>query len=346
VSARPIKISPEERHSRPAAALVSLSVRCLALAGIWLSEAAAAELKLGEASVLRLIEGGDAVEALTRRDDYITQMSSFDRQVRLQTDRDVSEAELLPFISQNVLPWEPADVERITPIVDAVAKKLEPWKLRLPTVVQLIKTTGREEGNAAYCRGSSIVLPRTVIENRRHDLARLLTHELFHILSRHNPELRESLYASIGFKPCNEVPLPEPLRARKITNPDAPINDHFITVEHEGRAVELMCVLFSNAERYDAARGGSLFSYLTFRLMMLENDNGVRRPAVVDGQPVLLEATNVPGFAEQVGRNTRYLIHPEEILADNFVLLVDGRIDVATPRVVQEMGRILQAAPK
>jgi hypothetical protein len=51
----------------------------------------------------------------------------------------------------------------------------------------------------------------------------------------------------------------------------------------------------------------------------------------------------VPGFAEQVGRNTTYIIHPEEILADNFVLLIDGRINLPTQRVVEEMGKVLQA---
>jgi hypothetical protein len=52
----------------------------------------------------------------------------------------------------------------------------------------------------------------------------------------------------------------------------------------------------------------------------------------------------VPGYDAQIGANTKYVIHPEEILADNFVFLVDGRIDLPTPRVVEAMGRILQAA--
>ena len=52
----------------------------------------------------------------------------------------------------------------------------------------------------------------------------------------------------------------------------------------------------------------------------------------------------MPGFAEQVGTNTDYIIHPEEILADNFVFLINGRVDLPSQRVVQEMGRILQEA--
>ena len=57
---------------------------------------------------------------------------------------------------------------------------------------------------------------------------------------------------------------------------------------------------------------------------------------------MLLDPDDVPGYHEQIGRNTRYIIHPEEILADNFVFLLDGRIDLPTPRVVEQMGKVLQ----
>jgi hypothetical protein len=164
------------------------------------------------------------------------------------------------------------------------------------------------------------------------------------VFSSHNPALRKALYESIGFRQCNEVALPAPLADRKITNPDAPVNDQFITVTHNGGAMELMPVLFSKTARYDVARGGNLFAYLDFKLMALENVGGVRRAATVDGQPLFFEPAAVPDFAEQVGRNTRYIIHPEEILADNFVFLLDGRNDLPTPRVVEQMGKILQAA--
>ena len=47
------------------------------------------------------------------------------------------------------------------------------------------------------------------------------------------------------------------------------------------------------------------------------------RAVLVDGQPVLHEAS-VPDFHRQIGSNTGYIIHPEEILADNFAALVTG----------------------
>ena len=42
----------------------------------------------------------------------------------------------------------------------------------------------------------------------------------------------------------------------------------------------------------------------------------IRRPVLATGEPVLLDPANVPDFHEQIGRNTKYIIHPEEVLAD------------------------------
>lgn len=49
----------------------------------------------------------------------------------------------------------------------------------------------------------------------------------------------------------------------------------------------------------------------------------------------------VSGFFEQVGRNTNYVIHPEEILADNFSLLILGERRVPSPEILEKMQGIL-----
>ncbi len=292
-------------------------------------------------TVIRFGDVREGVAALTRQDEYIKQMGPFDRQVRLQTDREVSEHELLAFMGANVLAWSDDDVQQLTPVLEAMGKKLEPWTLNLPREVLLVKTTGREEGHAAYCRGAAIVIPEALISKGTKVLEMVLPHEIFHIASSHNPALREALYQIVGFKACNEVELPKALRVRKLTNPDAPVNDHYIMVTLNGRSVELMPLLFSAVEYYDPNRGGTLSSYMEFKLMVLENSDGVRRPALVNGQPMLLRPNSVPGFMEQVGRNTSYLIHPEEILADNFVLVINERMNLPSQRIVEEMGKVL-----
>jgi hypothetical protein len=45
----------------------------------------------------------------------------------------------------------------------------------------------------------------------------------------------------------------------------------------------------------------------------------------------------VSGFMEQVGKNTDYVIHPEEVLADNFALLVLNSHQAASPDILRKM---------
>ena len=161
--------------------------------------AAAADIRLTPTSVACFADVREGISMLTQRDDYIRQMSPFDRQVRLKADRRVTEEELLAFMSQHVQPWSEAEIARLTPIIARVVKKIAPWRLNLPATVLLVKTDGREESGAAYCRGPAIVLPQNMIDAPPEMLDKVLPHEFFHVLSSHNPELRERFTARSGF---------------------------------------------------------------------------------------------------------------------------------------------------
>jgi hypothetical protein len=187
------------------------------------------------------------------------------------------------------------------------------------------------------------MLPQSEVTKSQKDLQKLICHELFHILSRQNPELREKLYAIIGFTKCNEIKLPPELERRKITNPDAPRNDHFIRLQISGRESLAVPILVSSVETYDVKRGGEFFSYLQFQFLVVEKDGDSEKlKPVMDGSaPKLVGANQVSGFMEQIGRNTDYIIHPEEILADNFALLVLGQPDVPSPEILRKMKEVL-----
>ena len=61
-----------------------------------------------------------------------------------------------------------------------------------------------------------------------------------------------------------------------------------------------------------------------------------------DEKPFLLEPTEAKGFQEKIGRNTRYIIHPEETMADNFVFLVFGQKNLPNPEIVWAMKKVFQ----
>jgi hypothetical protein len=224
-----------------------------------------------------------------------------------------------------------------------MGKKLAALDAGLTGRVILVKTTGLEEAGAAYTRGAAIILKQSALQADDDALERLLLHELFHVVSRSAPGLRRELYAVIGFAPANEIDLPASLAGRKITNPDAPRIDCRIEVLADGRRVSATPVLYSREAAYDPATSGGLLAAMEFKLLVLEETGGQWVAASREGKPWLLDPEKTPSFHEKIGANTGYVIHPEEILAENFVLLATGTRNLRTPRVVEGLHRVLRS---
>ena len=302
-----------------------------------------AEIKFGETCEIVFASMDEARDVLTQRDDYVQRMSPFDRAARMKTNRDVSEKEYLEFVGSHVRDWNENERQNMTVAIQAVQKDLEPYSHLFPPKVFIIKTTGKEEGGAAYTRSNAVVFPESFLKKAPARIKKILCHELFHILSRANPELREKFYSAIGFEKCEEVEFPSHLKARKITNPDAPRNDHCIHLQVEGQECWGIPILYSNSERYDILKGGEFFNYLQFQFLLVDRkeDSLTVKPLYEGTNPRLIDISHASGFYEQVGRNTQYIIHPEEILADNFALLVLASENVQSPEILEKMKNIL-----
>lgn len=303
-----------------------------------------AQMRLGSDTTLAFSTVDEGKQILTAQDDFVHRMSPFDRAARMKTDKDVSEKDYLEFVGKNVLAWTGAEQQKITTSFQGVRTELEALSLPFPKKVFFVKTTGKEEGGAAYTRANAIVFPKAYLRVPITKIQKIICHELFHIMSRTNPDLREKLYMAIGFMKCNEVEFPLILKSRKITNPDAPRNDHCIRIQFKAKDHWAIPILFSSAEKYNVERGGEFFNYLQFQFLLVErtDDSLFVKPVYNGKEPQLAGMQQVSGFFEQVGRNTRYIIHPEEILADNFALLVLREPDVPSPAIIKKLEGILK----
>ncbi len=299
--------------------------------------------QLQPGTVVRFSPVEEGRKVLARRDEYLAALSPFDRSARLKTAAAVDEKTFVKFVTGEVVAWSPEEIAAITTSLKAVRARLSGYKLGFPAEIQLVKTTGKEEGGAAYCRSNAVMLPARMVSRKEKAMVRLLLHEFFHILSRNQPELRDKLYSIVGFLPCGEVKLPPALELRKLTNPDAVGSRYRVEVKVDEESLSLVPVLYSSSESYDEKKGGEFFRYLVFRLMAVKEVNGKWVPALKDGKPRLLDPAGVKDFHRKIGKNTGYIIHPEEILADNFVLLMLGKEKVPTPRILEEMARLLKA---
>ena len=279
---------------------------------------------------------------LGRRDEFVRALSPFDRSARLKTPRNVSEEEYLTFVRRQSLDWTAGEMARVRAVLTSAGEKLAALRPFANTKFVFVKTSGLEEGGAAYTRGAAVFLPRAVLEKPGPELEKLVLHEMFHVVSRGDPILRRALYALIGFEVTEDIELPPSYRSRKITNPDAPTFDSVVELPFEKESIHVAPVLFSRTAAYDPQKGGEFFDYLQFRLMVVEKRDGRWSPVLRLGEPRLLEVKHVPSFFDRIGRNTNYVIHPDEILADNFVYLIQEKTDLPTPGIVLKMRQVLR----
>jgi len=280
---------------------------------------------------------------LSTPDDFTRGMSAFDRQARAQVAEPPSPEEFLKFAGKAAIDWPEKEQRALQASWDKVVPKMAALGAVLPEgKITMIRTNGKEDIGVAYTRGTSIIFHPDFIAAAK-DLDALLAHELFHIISRANPKLRDQLYAIIGFTPCGEIAFPKSLAARKISNPDAPYNQHSITLKIGGKDRPALPVLVAS-RRFDVDRKEDMFSYVMLQFLVVEKkaDHWVAAE-LKDGSPHLVAPIRIGNFSEQIGKNTNYIIHPEEILADNFKFLVLGKKGLPNPEIIEKMRAIFAA---
>lgn len=279
-----------------------------------------------------------AKELLSQEDEFTESWSQFDIDSRCAKQNSTKE-ELFKLISENARAWtteEEGKIKAILKNVDGLIKE-QGYNIAIPEEVFLVKTTGLEEGGAeGYTRGKYIVLKDNIIDKPNEMLQSLIIHELFHVLTRNNPEFRADMYQIIGFGLMPKIDYPAKIKHLRITNPDAPQTDSYISLEVDSQKMDYMMVLYSKGD-YE---GGSFFQYLQVGFLQLEGDS-TKNVVLKEKEPTIYPMMEVKGFFEQVGRNTQYIIHPEEILAENFVLAILNEKELSDQAIVDEIKKKL-----
>ena len=268
-------------------------------------------------------------------------MSDFDLRVMMRTTQHRTVADSLALARSSALTWTADERRRITAAYDSIRPELKDLSMPLPREVLLIKTSGAEEWEAAYTRGSAIILPVGDLNSSEQGLRRLVAHELFHVVARAFPQTIDRIYPAMGFHPCGSLSLPPEIAARVLNNPDTPRNDHCIELTAATGRVVGMPVLLSPDGKFDPELRGGIGAVLsrmqTGLLEVTPDPGGVAQPVMVNGSPRIIPWKELPDLAVKIGRNTGYLIHAEEMLADNFALLVTRATNVPSPEVLERI---------
>ncbi|MGS2722765.1 hypothetical protein ACVBEJ_03405 [Porticoccus sp. GXU_MW_L64] len=307
------------------------------------NQLALADIPLSENTTVVFASKKQAAKLLGQKDAYSERLSRFDLTAKMQRKKPATKKQFLTFASKQGMAWSEQEQQTISDVFNSFRHSIAPYSKFLPEKIHLVKTTGRVESAAFYVRGNSIHVPVQQMVLPEDKLKTVMLHNLFHIIASNNPELRDRLYAAIGFVKTNELVLPDGLKEREINNPDVPILSHLIKITVDGQEHWATPVIYSETD-YNRAVKRIFFQYLNVG-MLVYNWDGKSDPvaAIKDGAPFFAPADQITGLYEQIGRNTKYLFHAEEVLADNFALLVQGH-RVASPEVLERMRQAFQAA--
>lgn len=313
------------------------------------------EIQLSPAKRVLFLNGEEAAAAITtdRHDGFFEKVTAAEISIQMKKPLSGSEnldnlrADYIEFLKTDVEAFSPAETDFLAGIIEHVFKTSEQVSKEIfPKELKLIKTKGRHYGNSVYyTRDNCIIIPQNELDNRdRGAMTSVMFHELFHVYSRLNSRQRSQLYGLIGFESLEfgKLVLPEGLAARVLFNPDGVNIAQKITLQTKsGQALTAIPVIFANETGY-AKNKSEFFSYLEFNLFEIrpEGNNWIVMTAA-DGFSSTLNLKELPDFFRQIRDNTHYIIHPDEVLADNFAFLMQSKNDAAVTARFSDAGKNL-----
>ena len=188
-----------------------------------------------------------------------------------------------------------------------------------PKKIEIIKTNMNHYGASVfYTRENRIIIPENLLRRELdQEFSNAILKQIFHIYLRYNYWKRIELYNAIGFEPLNVLEVPTTLKKRILLNPNgiAPTIIHHIS-DNSGEEFSAVPIIYTD-EKQEVFRNLSFYSTINFALYKVEHGELM---TTIDGNSTI-DMPSITNFYEQIGTNTTYIIHPNEILADNFVLL-------------------------
>ena len=194
-----------------------------------------------------------------------------------------------------------------------------------PNEIKLIKTKGNHYGDETYyTRENSIIIPKAALIKPNYDeFLRVILHEISHIYTRTNPSAKAKLYAAIGFKRIAQpLVIPDSLKHRLLTNPDG-VDENWATklTLDGGKEAFALPLIYANENTLNPSKT-AFFQYLGwnyFEMTPSVSGKDLVIQTIGAQQKSTLNTTGINQLFKDKF-NTDYIIHPDEIIADNFAI--------------------------
>ncbi len=297
------------------------------------------EVKVGNKVVL-LLDSIAAAQAITtdRYDHYFELVTASEMSIQMKRPLNGSEtrADLLPayidFLKTDVAGFDYAESKFVAEVMEKAFRTVQGVATNIfPDTLRLIKTKGTHYGDGVwYTRENDIIIPANELAGKKTNaFTTTIYHELFHVYSRLNPGKSAQLYKLIGFTGIglDKLRLPANLSNRVLYNPDGVDFAQKITLtQADGSKMDAIPVIYSKHMGLQEGQN-EFFGYVEFNLFPITaNADGSWQVGVKeDGFSSPLQLDGLPDFFRQIKDNTGYIIHPDEVLADNFSFIMIRR---------------------
>ncbi len=287
----------------------------------------------------RYATASEGKDLLLSNEAYYAGFSQNDLDFRMQKSGATMD-ELKAFAAEQVLDFtdeEKAKLdERLAEMTGVLAERC--YSLPPLDEIVFVKTTMAEECDAGgYTHGTTIFLGEYLFEMWAEGeeagedtslVTELLWHEIFHCLTRCNPDFRTDMYKLIHFTTHDtDYALSPSVFEYHISNPDVEHHDASAVFNIDGKDIECFTD-FVTLEHF-GKKGDNFFEL------------GVVALVPVDGSDVYYRASQAANFDDVFGRNTDYIIDPEECMADNFAYTMTYGIEgqdgegYKTPEIIE-----------
>lgn len=264
-----------------------------------------------------------------KKEGFFEKIGQLDMEIQMsqacKVSRDKFVVQYKQHLAEGVLSFTPDEKQFMQKVMEKAYKICHNLSPNIfPDQIKLIKTNMNHYGPSVYyTRENCIIIPQNVLMTQREEsVLETMLHEIFHIYSRYNVDKKNKLYETIGYTKVDNVKIPKRLKNRLLLNPDG--IDFLYKIKNlsteRNQNFEAVPLLYTRVEEYDNDNA-LFFTYLKFNLFELKDGKVITEK---EGASTL-KIEEVQNFFEQIGQNTDYIIHPDEVLADNFIFLTMWR---------------------
>jgi len=267
----------------------------------------------------RFADEKKAQELFLSNTKFLNNLNQYDLDYRLNKKNATLE-EYKAFGTSQMREFTEKEKNLVSKQIIKMENTLNNQKMNLPFDEEIIfiKSTQKEEnGSLSYTHSTQIYLGEDIFNmmgdksdiSDKFEVEKIFWHELFHCISRTNVIFRKEMYKIIHFTVMDkDFIIPKEIYEISISNPDVEHHDSYATFKIDGKHID--CYMVLTAFKPFNKPGDSFFNCLQFSIVPIDSKGEFYLPQ------------DTENFWEIFGRNTPYVIDPEECLADNFSFAV------------------------